>query len=98
MTSIDPAKLKSTQRLQAASVTPLQRAAPARAVAGATTGASAQASAAALTGPTAGANAPVDVDRVTQIRKAIEDGSYPILPTRIADAMIAAGYLLRAPQ
>lgn len=39
--------------------------------------------------------APVDTDRVTQIRKAIEQGSYPILPTTVADAIIAAGILLR---
>ena len=39
---------------------------------------------------------PVDVERVTEIRKAIETGAYPIIPTRIADAMIAAGFLLQA--
>jgi negative regulator of flagellin synthesis FlgM len=41
-------------------------------------------------------SAPVDTDRVAQIRKAIEQGHYPILPTRVADAMIAAGLLLRS--
>lgn len=46
----------------------------------------------------AGAEAPVDTDRVTMIRKAIENGSYPVMPARIADAMIAAGYLLRTPK
>ena len=40
--------------------------------------------------------APVDVERVDLIRKAVESGTYPIVPTRIADAMIAAGYLLRS--
>jgi len=44
---------------------------------------------------TAGTAAPVDADRVAEIRKAIEDGRYPVVPTRIADAMIAAGLLLR---
>lgn len=39
--------------------------------------------------------APVDADRVAQIRKAVEDGSYPVIPARIADAMIAAGMFLR---
>ncbi len=43
----------------------------------------------------AGDTAVVDAERVTAIRKAVEDGSYPIVPARIADAMIAAGYLLR---
>ena len=33
---------------------------------------------------------PVDGDRVSQIRKALEDGTYPLVPTKIADAIIAA--------
>lgn len=33
---------------------------------------------------------PVDSDRVEQIRAALRDGSYPLIPTKIADAMIAA--------
>lgn len=39
---------------------------------------------------------PVDADRVHQIRKAIEEGTYPIVPAKVADAMIAAGLLLRS--
>ncbi len=46
----------------------------------------------------AGGSAPVDTDRVATIRQAVEEGRYPVLPTRIADAMIAAGYLLRTPK
>lgn len=42
--------------------------------------------------------APVDQDRVATIRKAIEEGRYPVIPTRVADAMIAAGMLWRTPQ
>ncbi|MCJ2184938.1 flagellar biosynthesis anti-sigma factor FlgM [Novosphingobium sp. 1949] len=42
--------------------------------------------------------APVDTDRVATIRKAVEDGHYPLVPTQIADAMIAAGVLLRSPK
>lgn len=38
---------------------------------------------------------PVDVERVQLIRKAVETGTYPILPAKVADAMIAAGLLLR---
>jgi len=41
---------------------------------------------------------PVDQERVDTIRHAIETGKYPIIPARIADAMIAAGMLLRSPQ
>lgn len=37
---------------------------------------------------------PVDGERVAQIRSAIAEGSYPLVPARIADAMIAAGLML----
>lgn len=37
---------------------------------------------------------PVDAERVAQIRGALRDGTYPLLPTRTADAMIAARMLL----
>lgn len=46
----------------------------------------------------AGQAAPVDAERVKDIRHAIETGNYPIIPTKIADAMIAAGMLLRTAQ
>ena len=55
----------------------------------------AETEAGALALASAGDAAPVDADRVATIRKAIEDGSYPVLPVRVADAMIAAGLLLR---
>ena len=35
------------------------------------------------------ASAPVDGDRVAQIKKAIADGRFPILPATIADRLIA---------
>ena len=38
---------------------------------------------------------PVDSDRVSVIRKAIQSGNYPLFPTKISDAMIAAGILLQ---
>ena len=37
---------------------------------------------------------PVDTDRVELIRKAVQSGTYPVIPTQIADAMIAAQVLL----
>ena len=43
----------------------------------------------------AGAEPTIDHDRVAEIREAVEQGRYPVLPTKIADAMIAAGFLLR---
>lgn len=39
---------------------------------------------------------PIDHERAAQIRKAIEDGRYPVLPMKVSDAMIAAGFLLRS--
>ncbi|MGY6551088.1 MAG: flagellar biosynthesis anti-sigma factor FlgM [Erythrobacter sp.] len=33
---------------------------------------------------------PVDAERVEKIRSALRDGTYPLVPTKIADAMIAA--------
>lgn len=39
--------------------------------------------------------APVDSERVAQIRRAIESGDYPLVPAKIADAMIAAEIFLR---
>ena len=38
---------------------------------------------------------PVDAERVGEIRKAIRNGTYPLLPTLVADAIIAAGIMLR---
>jgi negative regulator of flagellin synthesis FlgM len=36
------------------------------------------------------ASVPVDAERVAEIRAALQDGSYPLVPTKIVDAMIAA--------
>ena len=35
---------------------------------------------------------PVDSDRVAEIRSALREGTYPLVPAKIADAMIAAQY------
>lgn len=43
----------------------------------------------------AGLEAPIDEARVGAIRTAIQQGHYPIEPEKAADAMIAAGYMLR---
>lgn len=37
---------------------------------------------------------PVEEDRVVQIREALREGKYPIIPARIADAIIAARHML----
>lgn len=41
---------------------------------------------------------PVNADRIQEIRKALENGTYPILPATIADGIIAAGLILRTPK
>lgn len=40
--------------------------------------------------------APVNNERVAEIRAAIKSGNYPLMPAQIADAMIAAPFLLSA--
>lgn len=42
----------------------------------------------------AGSAAPVDSERVTQIRTALREGTYPLVPAKVADAMIAANFIL----
>lgn len=41
---------------------------------------------------------PVDNERVAEVKKAVESGTYPLLPMKVADAIIAAGMLLRNPK
>jgi negative regulator of flagellin synthesis FlgM len=38
------------------------------------------------------AQPPVDTDRVARIKRAIADGTFPILPATIADSMLALKY------
>jgi negative regulator of flagellin synthesis FlgM len=45
--------------------------------------------------PVSAGQPPIDAERVAEIRKALEQGTYPIVPAKVADAMIAAGILLR---
>ena len=40
-------------------------------------------------------DAPIDHSRVDEIRKAVQSGTYPLVPAKIGDAMVAAGLLLR---
>lgn len=44
---------------------------------------------------TTAGSVPVDQTRVQQIRDAVNKGDYPLIPTKIGDAMIAAGMMLR---
>lgn len=68
-------------------LTPVAPAAPVR-QAEATTQAAQTSTAQALT-QTAAASAPVDADRVARIKKAIADGKFPLVPSTIADRLLA---------
>lgn len=70
-----PSRMVAAVRETAAVTTPTKATAPART----TTTLAAELAAAP----------PVDTDRVAQIKQAIKDGSYPIMPARIADSLIA---------
>lgn len=37
---------------------------------------------------------PVDAERVQEIRQALRDGNYPLVPSEITDAIIAARHML----
>lgn len=104
MNPIDAISGNALNRLRAEQAARVAPNAAARPVAGNSAGSaapahSAQAPLAATPSVTtralAGSEPPVDTDRVAMIRKAVEQGNYPVMPARIADAMIAAGYLLR---
>jgi negative regulator of flagellin synthesis FlgM len=43
-------------------------------------------------GATISEGPPVDSDRVAEVRDALRNGSYPMVPAKIADAIIAAQY------
>jgi len=76
-----------TELRQSASVGPAERVASTQAAASQAREAEAPVTTSRVT---AGIKAPVDKNRVAEIRKALEDDRYPLVPTQIADAMIAA--------
>ncbi|MEG3181763.1 flagellar biosynthesis anti-sigma factor FlgM [Sphingomonas sp. LT1P40] len=49
----------------------------------------AQTSTAASLTRTAAASAPVDAERVSRIKKAIADGNFPLVPSTVADRLLA---------
>lgn len=50
-----------------------------------------------VTGTPEAVTPPVDAERVAEIRSALRDGTYPLVPTKIVDAMIAAQVSLSLP-
>lgn len=51
-----------------------------------------------VTGSSEVGTPPVDAERIAQIRAALRDGSYPLVPAKIVDAMIAAQVSLTLPE
>ncbi|MEM7779372.1 MAG: flagellar biosynthesis anti-sigma factor FlgM [Pseudomonadota bacterium] len=80
-----PRALSDTDRTAAKPASPSSPAADAAPTPAAKTGVSLEVSASVNT-----AAPPVDNDRVQQIKSALQDGSYPLVPAEIADAIIAA--------
>lgn len=75
-----------------AAATPVQPVRPTQRVAPAATPqaeASVAASSLVATSRELSAKPPVDAERVARIKKAVEDGKFPIVPTTIADRLIA---------
>ncbi|WP_447727601.1 flagellar biosynthesis anti-sigma factor FlgM [Sphingomonas koreensis] len=68
-------------------LTPVTPAAPVRAADGATQ--VAQTSTAAALTQTAAASAPVDAERVARIKKAVAEGRFPLVPSTVADRLLA---------
>lgn len=97
---IGPARPVGAVRTNAAkpSTAVASAAAPTAASAPSSASASASASAPAAAVQTSQAldpgKPPIDENRVSVIRNAIQKGTYPLLPTKVADAMIAAGLML----
>lgn len=68
-------------------VAPVAAAAPVKAADGATQ--AARSGTAASITRAAAASAPVDVERVARIKKAIADGNFPLVPSTVADRLLA---------
>ena len=68
-------------------LTPVAPAAPVKAADGVTQ--AAQASTAASITQAAASSAPVDAERVARIKKAIADGKFPLVPSTVADRLLA---------
>lgn len=92
MTSIEPIKTNAVSALTEGPRQQFAKALPSEDQSAAPRTEAAQAQ---ITARDAGTAPPVDTERVSAIKRAVETGTYPILPAKIADAMIAAGYLLQ---
>lgn len=82
---VDPVGFKPVSN--APRLTPVAPTAPVRAAEGATQ--AAQTSTAASLTQNAAASVPVDAERVARIKKAIADGKFPLVPSTVADRLLA---------
>lgn len=92
---VDPLGVKPVQTpiVTGERVAPVARVVPTAAVATNETQAGAVSQSAVVSNAKeSAASAPVDLDRVAKIRKAIADGNFPIYPSTIADRLIASKY------
>ncbi|KQS03365.1 hypothetical protein ASG11_03075 [Sphingomonas sp. Leaf357] len=95
---VDPLGVKPVQTpvLTGERVAPVARVVPTAAVApnatNETQAGAVSPSAVASIAKESAASAPVDLDRVARIRKAIADGNFPIYPSTIADRLIASKF------
>lgn len=99
MPSVELSKLPAVGAARA--VAPGERAqieARPRPAASATSGAAARGVSLEVAAPVDASAPPVDAERVSQIKAALQDGSYPLVPTKIVDAMIAAQVSLSLPE
>lgn len=85
---MDPIGSKPLAKLELAPVTP---ATPAARVSDVTTPRTAEAARSSMvaTARDLASKPPVDAERVARIKKAVEDGNFPITPATIADRLIA---------
>lgn len=85
---MDPIGSKAIAKLGLAPVTP---AAPAARVASVTTPQTTETARSSMvaTARELASKPPVDLDRVAKIKKAVQDGNFPIVPATIADRLIA---------
>ncbi len=96
MSPYDVTRLSSTSAVRSATQDTAKPSAPARDTANsdvADKGVAVQTDARVSAG-----SVPVDNQRVTEIRDALRDGSYPIVPAEITDAIIAARLMLSTGQ
>jgi len=99
MPSVEPSKLPAVGAARAVAIGErTQIEARTRPAAPASTGAGASGVSLEVNAPLEAVAPPIDAERVQAIKNALRDGSYPLVPTRIADAMIAAQVSLSLPE